>query len=400
MSDFKARVVGIPYIPSVREVSVRQAPSNSAVQSFTVRTGIDDLTIHDVQDDQQQRGFLGHVYQWFQCDFADGRGWIRDDMIAISGDGTAFGYPVLTVSNVAFNLKRDGASDDVIDLPPPDDDNTPPVEPPPPETRPAQVVCMAKAGVRIRGGAGRDHRHLTTLPYQATAKILGHEQHGNVVWVSIDYQGTIGWVQEDYVRYTGDFGTIGLSHPDLYPNPVPRGWWVRDFDRDGSRIGIKHKGWDIGGNKGFSIVAGLNGGEVIDVRFCDKCGTEGVSVVEKNIPLSASHIFTDDGWNFGYGHFIIVRYDHEQLPQVARDTLATRGFTGGHIFVMYAHLQDMLVREGNTVTAAQKIGTLGNSGNSSGPHLHLEIRASRNRDETRWARMKVGLMTPQVLFLR
>jgi len=41
---------------------------------------------------------------------------------------------------------------------------------------------------------------------------------------------------------------------------------------------------------------------------------------------------------------------------------------------MYAHLQSILVSKGATVKAGQNIATVGESGNATGPHLHLEIR--------------------------
>jgi murein DD-endopeptidase MepM/ murein hydrolase activator NlpD len=45
-------------------------------------------------------------------------------------------------------------------------------------------------------------------------------------------------------------------------------------------------------------------------------------------------------------------------------------------FVMMAHLQkgSVLIAEGEVVHAGQPIAKCGNSGNSSGPHLHLQVQ--------------------------
>ena len=46
---------------------------------------------------------------------------------------------------------------------------------------------------------------------------------------------------------------------------------------------------------------------------------------------------------------------------------------GQGITTRFAHLSKVLVEDGQHVERGQKIGTLGNSGRSSGPHLHYEI---------------------------
>lgn len=61
------------------------------------------------------------------------------------------------------------------------------------------------------------------------------------------------------------------------------------------------------------------------------------------------------GWHSGYGN--LIELDH-----------------GYHYLTRYAHLSEILVRPGQTVRRGDLIGRVGNTGKSTGPHLHYEVR--------------------------
>jgi murein DD-endopeptidase MepM/ murein hydrolase activator NlpD len=65
------------------------------------------------------------------------------------------------------------------------------------------------------------------------------------------------------------------------------------------------------------------------------------------------------GWNYGYGKYIVI--NHPNGTQT-----------------VYAHLNTVEVSVGQSVGKGERIAGMGNTGNSTGPHLHFEIRGAYN----------------------
>ncbi|MFC5799882.1 transglycosylase family protein [Streptomyces formicae] len=61
------------------------------------------------------------------------------------------------------------------------------------------------------------------------------------------------------------------------------------------------------------------------------------------------------GWAGAYGYEVVIRHADGRYSQ-------------------YAHLSALTVREGQQVNGGQRIARSGSTGNSSGPHLHFEVR--------------------------
>ncbi|MFO8127345.1 DUF5930 domain-containing protein [Yoonia sp.] len=88
-------------------------------------------------------------------------------------------------------------------------------------------------------------------------------------------------------------------------------------------------------------------------------GADFAAPIGTPIYTTADGVVTYAGWSSGYGRLIKIRHDFG---------IETR----------YAHLNSMDVRVGQRVSRGDRIGAMGNSGRSTGPHLHYEVRVNGN----------------------
>jgi murein DD-endopeptidase MepM/ murein hydrolase activator NlpD len=62
--------------------------------------------------------------------------------------------------------------------------------------------------------------------------------------------------------------------------------------------------------------------------------------------------------------------------------------------IWYCHLTSFSVSPGETVTGGQQVGTVGSTGNSTGPHLHLEVRPGAGDAVDPYAALMAHGLTP------
>lgn len=87
-----------------------------------------------------------------------------------------------------------------------------------------------------------------------------------------------------------------------------------------------------------------------------------------NVLAASSGTVIHSGWFGGYGNVVMV--DH-----------------GGGIVTLYAHNSSLVVGVGQSVSKGSVISKIGSTGNSTGPHLHFEVRQNgKYIDPLPWVR--------------
>ncbi len=281
-------------------------------------------------------------FRWFGLDFQGQTGWIRQDLLRTTGDCL------------------DPASHETPT--PPDNTNTDTTPSPTPSGICQAVVGLPKINVRAQATSGSGLVGTATTGEAMTVKEVTAAQADGFRWVKVDFQGKVGFVRSDLVTLTGD--CTKLTGDDRLPAPVAA------TITQGFKSG--HPGMDFGSTIGMELRIAAPA-TVVRAHPCTKCTVQQPNIKPKN-DAERSQIFNDSGWGFGYGNHIIVRHAFQDLPRSTQEQVLLNGGKTTHaVFVLYAHLSRMDVQVNQQIAAGAMIGATGHTGNSTGPHLHIEV---------------------------
>jgi LysM repeat protein len=97
---------------------------------------------------------------------------------------------------------------------------------------------------------------------------------------------------------------------------------------------------------------GIHGYNAVDLA--GKTGQAVFAAAEGKVIVAKS-----SGWNGGYGLYVVIEHPNG-------------------VQTLYSHLSSVSVKQGEWVGQGNVIGGLGNTGRSTGPHLHFEVRGAKN----------------------
>jgi murein DD-endopeptidase MepM/ murein hydrolase activator NlpD len=135
----------------------------------------------------------------------------------------------------------------------------------------------------------------------------------------------------------GEISSVSSGQPrpktNSYSGPEFAGYYMRPITGGRKTQGIHgHNGVDLANYVGAPVMA----------------AADGTVIISRN-----------SGWNGGYGKYVVIT--HKNGTQT-----------------LYSHLNGTNVPVGAKVKQGETIGFLGNTGKSTGPHLHFEIRGAKN----------------------
>lgn len=128
--------------------------------------------------------------------------------------------------------------------------------------------------------------------------------------------------------------TPSVPRPSYFANlPLYEGYYIRPI---------------TGGRRSRGL-HGFNG-----VDLANTCGLPVVAAADGTVLVARS-----SGWNGGYGKYVVIAHPNNTQT-------------------LYSHLKELKVSVGAGLRQGEAIGAIGSTGNSTGCHVHFEIRGARN----------------------
>jgi len=188
------------------------------------------------------------------------------------------------------------------------------------------TVCGTSVGLNLRSGPGSKYKVIAVLDEDTEATVLS----SSGAWHRLDTPEGTGWSHSSYLCGAGSTSSPGTQPAagcsGSYAHPAPGYPVTSEFGSCRDGCSRHHAGIDLGVPSGTSVRA-ADGGTVYSL-----------------------------GWMSGYGYAVIIGHC-------------------GKSGTLYGHLSKFLVSDGQQVGKGQVIARSGNSGVSTGPHLHFEIRS-------------------------
>lgn len=211
------------------------------------------------------------------------------------------------------------------------------------------IDTVVNANPRIRANLIKPGDELSILP---TSGAVYKTRDGDTLE---SISGYFGVPETEIARFNKsvNFGALGQNTPLVIPGvrnfsltssragPLPSltGYFAKPADGFNWGILHPHNAVDISNACGTPVYASAEGLVIPDENFGDGRGS----------------------WNGGYGSFVLIEH-----PQ------------GAGVRTRYAHLDKVSVEIGNYVKQGQQIGTMGQTGDATGCHVHFEVYGAEN----------------------
>ena len=174
-------------------------------------------------------------------------------------------------------------------------------------------------------------------------------------------------IAEKYEAEKKDFTATEEAVSTLYKEPVKQVTVAKTVKKTTTKsTGTVNTGYNVSSGKvslGISLIKPVSGvitsrfGVSSRIRSSNHTGVDIANSTGTPIKAAASGTVTFAGYKGSYGYMVVISH-------------------GNGVQTYYGHCSQLYVSVGQTVSQGATIAAVGSTGNSTGPHLHLEIRVN------------------------